>query len=136
MHEQLNIQRGLPEFITYGVVQLANSTVPNAEKHEYHTYMHFFPHMPQLLYPKAHPDGLPGQYLHLTQIPNGCLVDHSTGLSPTYQIVIRFDYGYQGMRKQEVQDAALSRLEAMGLQVAPRYREPISAIINKEPKHG
>ena len=61
-------------------------------------------------------------------------MDPATGLSPTYQIVIRFDYGYHGMRKHEVQDAALSRLEAMGIQIAPCYKESISAIINKETK--
>ena len=61
-------------------------------------------------------------------------MDSAIGLSPTYLIVIHFDYGYQGMRKQEVQEAPLFILEAMGIQVATRYREPILAIINKGTK--
>ena len=90
--------------------------------------------MPQLLYPSTCLDGISGQYLHLIQIPSGCLVDAITSLSPTYQIVIRFDYVYQGMKKQEVQEATLSRLETMEIQVASRYRQPVSVIINKDTK--
>ena len=134
VHEQLNIHRGLPEYSTYGAAQLTTSVMPDAKQYEYHTCRHSFPHLPQLLYPSLRPDGIPGQYLHLTQIPSGCLVDDVTGLSPTYQVVIRFDHGYQGMKKQEIQEAALSRLETMGIPVATRFREPIFAIVNKDTK--
>ena len=108
--------------------------MPKAEQYKYHTYRHSFPHVLQLLYPSQRLDGIPGQYLHLTQIPNGCLVDAVTGLSPTCQVVIRFDHGYQGMKKLEIQEAALSRLETMGIPVATRFCEPISAIVNKDTK--
>ena len=108
--------------------------MPAVEQYEYHTYRHSFPHVPQLLYPSQRPDGIPGQYLHLTQIPSGYLVDVVTGLSPIYQVVIFFDHGYQGMKKLEVQEVALSRLETTGIPVATRFREPISAIINKDTK--
>ena len=108
--------------------------MPEAEQYEYHTCRHSFPHVPQLLYPSHRPDGIPGQYLHLTQIPSGCLVDAVTDLSPTYQVVIHFDHSYQGMKRLEIQEAALSRLETMGILVATRFREPIFAIVNKETK--
>ena len=108
--------------------------MPEAEQYKYHTCRHSFLHVPQLLYPSQCPDGIPGQYLHLTQIPNGCLVDAVTGLSPTYQVVIRFDHGYQGMKKLEIQEASLSRLETLGILVATRFREPISIIVNKDTK--
>ena len=108
--------------------------MPEAKQYEYHTYRHSFPHVPQLLYPSLRSDGIPRQYLHLTQIPSGYLVDVVTGLSRTYQVVIRFDHGYQGMKKLEIQEVALSSLETMGIHVATKFREPISAIINKDTK--
>ena len=134
VHKQLNIHRGLLKYSTYGATQLTTSAMPEAEQYEYHTCRHSFPHVPQILYPSLRPDDIPSQYLHLTQIPSGCLVDAVTGLSSTYQVVICFDHGYQGMKKQELQEAALSRLETMGIPVATRFREPISAIVNKDTK--
>ena len=38
------------------------------------------------------------------------------------------------MKKLEVQEAALSRLETMEIPVAPHFREPVSAIVNKDIK--
>ena len=38
------------------------------------------------------------------------------------------------MKKLEIQEAALSRLETMGIPIATRFREPISAIVNKDTK--
>jgi hypothetical protein len=37
------------------------------------------------------PDGLPGQYFHLTQLPYGTDTDPTTRLARSYQIVIYFD---------------------------------------------
>lgn len=128
------MQRGLPDFTTYGAVQLAISKMPESEKHEYHSCRHAFPHVPQQLHRSVRPDGIPGQYLHFTQLPSGYPTDPATGLAHTYQIIIRFDYGFQGMRKLEVQEAAKSRFEVMNIPLAPRYREPVSAIIHKESK--
>jgi hypothetical protein len=51
------------------------------------------------------PDGPPRQYLHLTQILYSIEVDSITGLSKSYQILIRFDTGYNEMRKEDVQEA-------------------------------
>ena len=59
-------------------------------------------------------------------------MDPTTSLAYTYQIIIRFDYGFQGMRKMEVQEAIKSRLEAMGILLALRYREPVSALLHKD----
>ena len=129
------MQRRLLELTTYGPVQLVNSKKPELEKHEYQSCRHAFPHVLQQLYPSSKPDGLLGQYLHFTQIPAGYPVDNAIGLAHTYQIIIRFDYGFQGMKKIEVQEVAKSRLEAMGISLAPRYREPISALIHKETKN-
>lgn len=104
--------------------------MPDSKIHEYHSYRHSFPHVPQQLYPATRPDGVQGQYYHLTQIPSGTDIDAHSGLAHTHQIVIRFDSNYNEMKKQDIQVAALARFESMGIPLANRFREPISALVH------
>jgi hypothetical protein len=106
VHEHHNTQQGLPTFTTYGTSALVHFGMHESEMHEYNACRHAFLHVPQTLFPKTRPDGLPGQYFHLTQIPYGIDVDPITGLSRSYQILIRFDSSYNEMRKDNVQEAA------------------------------
>ena len=108
--------------------------MPASEIQEFHTCRHTFPHVPQQLLPFTRPDGLPDQYLHLIQIPHDISVDVNTGLSHSYQILIRFDFGYNEMTKSEVQDAAIARFEAMDIKLATRYRKHVSAIVHPHTK--
>jgi hypothetical protein len=91
IHEQHNAQLGLPTFTTYGDAALVNTDMPESELQEYNSCRHSFPHVPQRLFPMTRPDGLPGQYFHLIQLPYGTDIDTTTGLACSYQIVIRFD---------------------------------------------
>jgi hypothetical protein len=129
VQEQHNSQLGLPTFTTYGAAALAHSSMPDSEIREYNACRHAFPHVPQSLFPMSRPDGLLGQYFHLTQIPYGIDVDPVTGLSRSYQILIRFDSGYNTMRKDDVQEVARTRFQAMGIALANRIREPVSTLI-------
>jgi hypothetical protein len=135
VHEQHNAQLGLPTFTTYGDAALVNTDMPESELREYNSCRHSFPHVPQRLFPMTRPDGLPGQYFHLTQLPYGTDIDPTTGLARSYQIVIRFDSGYNDMTKNDVQDAARARFDAMGIALAQRFREPISALIHRQTKN-
>jgi hypothetical protein len=134
VHEQHNIQLGLPMFTTYGAAALAHSGMPESEIREYNSCRHAFPHVPQNLFPMSRLDGLPGQYFHLTQIPFGTDIDPVIGLSRSYQILICFDSGYNEMRKDDVQEAARARFEAMDIALATRFCEPVSALINHHNK--
>ena len=95
------------------------------------SYRHSFPRALQTLYPSIHPNALPGQYYHLTQLPSHVNIDPTTGLSPTYQLVIRFDTNYKDFSKLDVQEAAASRFEVMHIPLATRFREPICAIVDR-----
>jgi hypothetical protein len=134
IHEQQNVQLGLPPFTAYGVDALINSGLPESEIREFNSYKHAFPHVPQRLFPMIRPDGLPGQYFHLTQIPYGTDVDPVTGLARSYQIVIRFDLGYHELKKAKVQEAAHARFDAMGIPLASRFCELVSALIHRQSK--
>jgi hypothetical protein len=134
VHEQQNVQLGLPPFTVYGADALINSDMPESKLREFNSCKHAFPHKPQRLFPMIRPDGLPGQYFHLTQIPYGTDVDLVTGLARSYQIVIRFYSGYHEMKKAEVQEAAHTRFDAMGIPLASQFREPISAFIHRQSK--
>lgn len=135
MHEFLNSQQGLPECRDLPPAALVVGVMPDPEVLEFHSCRHAFPHVAQKLYPSSRPDGIPGQYLHLTQIPIDTEIVQSTGLSQSYQIIIRFDADYHHMSKQEVQEAATARFEQMKIPLASRYREPVSAIVNRK-THG
>ena len=130
----INTQLGLPESRTFVASNLADSTMPAFEIQEFHTCRHSFPHIAQRLLPAIRPDGLPGQYLHLTQILHDIPTDTTTGLSNSYQILIRFDFGYHEMTKVEVQDVAIARFEAMNIKLVTHYREPISALVHPQTK--
>lgn len=111
--------------------------MPEDEIREFYLYRHSFPHVPQVLFPQTRPDGLSGQFLHLTQIPFGVEINPDTGLSSkSHQIVIRFDHGYKDMKKPEVQAAALTRFMSMGIPLGTRFREPVAALVHPQTKHG
>ena len=131
VHEHLNLKLGLPEYREIATDALTSGVMPDSEVIEFHSCRHAFPHVPQKLFPSCRPDGLPGQYLHLTQIPLGTELEPSTGLSRTYQIIIRFDSEYHRLSKQEVQEAATARFAHMKIPLSNCYREPVSAIVNR-----
>lgn len=81
VHQQINSERGSSEYTTYGGITVSSCGMPDDEVREFHSYRHSFPHVPQLLYPLTRPDGLSGQFLHLTQIPFGVEIDTNTRLS-------------------------------------------------------
>lgn len=135
VHEYLNTQLGLPECRESAQEALATSLMTDSEVLDFHSCRHAFPHVPQTIYPSVRPDGLPGQYLHLTQIPQGTDIVQTTGLSQSYQIIIRFDSDYHRMTKPQVQEAAIARFAQMQIPLANRYREPVSAIVNRK-THG
>jgi hypothetical protein len=73
--------------------------MPTSEITECLSYRHSFPRAIQALYPSVRPDALSGQYYHLIQLPSHVNIDPTIGLSPTYQIVIRFDTNYTDFSK-------------------------------------
>lgn len=48
---------------------------------------------------------------------------------------MRFDADYHQMTKSQVQEAATLRFAKMNIPLASRYREPVSAIVNRK-THG
>jgi hypothetical protein len=66
VNEQHSIQLGLPIFTTYGTAALVHSGMPDSKIREYNAYKHAFPHVLQSLFPMVKPNGLSGQYFHLT----------------------------------------------------------------------
>jgi hypothetical protein len=105
--------------------------MPASEITEYLSYRHSFPKVTQTLYPLVCPDTLHGQHYHLIQLPSHVNIDPTTGLSPTYQLVIRFDTNYRDFSKIDVQEAAVSRFDVMHIPLATRFCEPICAILDR-----
>jgi hypothetical protein len=135
VHEIQNLQQNLP-IVTNTTDMLVQCGMPASEITECLSYRHSFPRVTQALYPSVCPDALPCQYYHLTQLPFHVNIDPTTGLSPTYQIVIRFDTNYQDFSKLDVQEAAASRFEVISIPLATRFREPICAIVDRALQSG
>jgi hypothetical protein len=124
------LQQNLP-IVTYTTDMLVQRGLLASEITEYLSYRHSFLRVTQTLYPSVRLDTLPGQHYHLTQLPSHVNIDPTTGLSPTYQLVIRFDTNYRDFSKIDVQEAAASRFEVMHIPLATRFREPICAIVDR-----
>lgn len=131
VHELLNSLDNRPVTLPYTADYLSSLGTPDLEIQEYLHCRHAFPHVPQALFPATRPDGIHGQYYHLTQLPLESKIDETTGLAPTYQVTIRFDTNYHTMSKAEVQQAAKARLELMHIPLASRFREPIAVLVTQ-----
>ena len=125
-----NLQQNLP-IVMYTSDMLAQRGMPASEIIKCLSYRHSFPRVLQTLYPSVCPDAMPGQHYHLTRLPSHINIDPTTGLSPTYLLVIRFDTNYKDFSKIDVQKAAASRLEVMRIPLATRFPEPICAIADR-----
>jgi hypothetical protein len=130
VHEFQHLQQHLP-IVTYTSDMLVQQGMPSSEITECLSYRHFFPRVTQALYPSVRSDNLLGQHYHLTQLPSHVNIDPATGLSPTYQLVIRVDTNYRDFSKIDVQEAAASRFEVMRIPLATRFHEPICAIVDR-----
>lgn len=84
VHEYLNAQLDLLECRCLPSEALVDLVMPDTEILEFDFCRHTFPYVAKKLYPSSRPEGIPGQYLHLTQIPIDTEIVESTGLSRTY----------------------------------------------------
>ena len=131
MHEALLIQRGKSilkelrtdeEFLALGT--------PPSEIQEFRSLRHAFPRTRQTLYPSERPDAVPGQHLHLTQIPRYENISHDSGLTEGFHITIRFDSAYKQLSRKEVKIACMDRLKLMNIPLGTSYSNPVDIGIN------
>jgi hypothetical protein len=131
MHEALLIQRGKSiltesrtdeDFLTIGT--------PPSEIEEFRSLRHAFPRTRQTLYPSERPDVVPGQHLHLTQIPRYETISHDTGLTEGFHITIRFDGAYKQLSRREVKIACIEKLKTMHVPLGTSYSNPVDIGIN------
>ena len=131
MHEALLIQRGKhtlmesrtdEEFIALGT--------PPTEVHEFRSIRRAFPRTSQILYPSERPDAVPGQHLHLTQLPRYEKISLTTGLTEGFHITIRFDGAYKQLSRREVKIACIERLKLMNIPLGMSYSNPVDIGIN------
>ena len=110
------------EFIAIGT--------PPSEVHEFRTLRHAFPRTRQFLYPTKRPDAVPGQHLHLTQLPRYEKISHDTGLTEGFHVTIRFDGEYKQLSRREVKIACLERLKLMHIHLGSSYSNPVDIGMN------
>jgi hypothetical protein len=131
MHEALLIQGGKnilkesrtdEEFLAIGT--------PPTEIHEFRSLRHAFPRTRQLLYPSERPDAVPGQHLHLTQLPRYEKISHDTGLIEGFHVTIRFDGEYKQLNRREVKLACIERLKLMYIPLGFSYTNLVDIGIN------
>ena len=103
---------------------------PPTEIHEFRSLRHAFPRTRQVLYPSERPDAVPGQHLHLTQLPRYEKISHATGLTEGFHVTIRFDGEFKKLSRKEVKVACIERLKLMKIPLGISYSNPIDIGIN------
>lgn len=131
MHEALLLQRGknvLKE--TRTDEELHAKCTPPTEIQEFWSLRYAFPRTRQILYPTERPNAVPGQHLHLTQLPRYENISHDTGLTDGFHITISFDGAYKLLSRREVKLACIERLKNMKIPLGTSYSNPVDIGIN------
>ena len=87
-----------------------------------------FPRIPQLWYPNARADGVPGQHYNLTHVPFEIPIDPSTCLALDFQISIHFQLPNTPILHNHVKELVKKRLEVMHIPLDTSLIEPISVL--------
>ena len=103
---------------------------PPTKIHEFRTLRHAFPWTKQILYPTERPDAVPGQHLHLTQLPRYEKVFHDTGLTEGFHVTLRFDGEYKQLSRKDVKITCIDRFKIMKVPLGTSYSNPVDIGIN------
>ena len=103
---------------------------PPTEIHEFRSLRHVFPRTKQVLYPSERPVAVPGQHLHLTQLPRYEKISHDTGLTKGFHVTIRFDGDFKSLSRKEVKIACIEMLKSMKMPLGTSYSNPVDIGIN------
>ena len=89
--ERIAKEQGLKEFFTdESIADRITRDIPRKEAEELECVSISFPRVPQTLYPSERSDGIMGQHLNLTQLPQEIETDPISKLSKDFHITIHF----------------------------------------------
>jgi hypothetical protein len=127
----------IPEcFTPEPISKLMKKGFSEMEAEELLDAVHSYPHVPQILYPIARPDGLDGQHYNLTQLPFDIATDPETGLSLDYQVAIHFNRPTKQFTHGEILGMTQERLREMKIPLGAKIAEPITILcVNGSARH-
>src|ERR1700737_260028 len=102
--------------------------IPRKETEKLESVSISYPRVPQTLYPSKRSDGLPGQHLNLTQLPNEIEIDPITCMSLDFQIAIHFQPPNNPLFHNHVKELVKERLNDMKIPLGTNLIEPISIL--------
>ena len=127
--EKIAIDQGLEELFTdETIADRVTRGIPRKEAEELESVSISFPRVPQTLYPSKRCDGLPGQHLNLTQLPNEIEIDPISCLSLDFHIAIHFQLPNNPLFHNHVKELVKERLKDMNIPLGTNLIEPISVL--------
>ena len=127
--EKLAIDQGIEELFTdETIADRVTRGIPLKEAEELESVSISFPRVPQTLYPSKRRDGLPGQHLNLTQLPNEIEIDPISCMSLDFQIAIHFQLPNNPLFHNHVKELVKERLKEMNIPLGTNLIEPISVL--------
>jgi hypothetical protein len=102
--------------------------IPRKEAEELEYVSISYPRVPQTLYPSERSDGINGQHLNLTQLPQKIEIDPISKLSKDFHIAIHFQLPNNPLMHNHVKELVQKRLDDMKIPLGTNLIEPISIL--------
>ena len=131
IHEAVAVQKGGDIIRDHRTTEdFARIGTPPTEIIHFNTLRQAFPIVPQIFYPSKRTDAVPGNHIHFIQLLRQERVNSSTSLSEEFHVIIRFDYGFKSISRQEARGACMERHQLMTIPLGTAYSDPIDVGIN------
>ena len=135
--EKLAKELGVEElFNDESIADRITRGIPREEAEELEKVSISYPRVPQTLYPSERSDGINGQHLNLTQLPQEIEIDPISKLSKDFHIAIHFQLPNTPLMHNHVKELVQERLDDMKIPLGTNLIEPISILCMSVKKGG
>jgi hypothetical protein len=130
-------KQGIEELFTdESIADRITRGIPRKEAEELESVSIFFPRVPQTLYPSERSDGIMGQHLNLTQLPQEIEIDPISKFSMDFHIAIHFQLPNNPLLHNHVKELVKVRLNEKKIPLGTNLIEPISILCMSVKKGG
>jgi hypothetical protein len=135
--EKLAKELGVEElFNDESIADRITRGIPRKEAEELESVSISYPRVPQTLYPSERSDGINGQHLNLTQLPQEIEIDPISKLSKDFYIAIHFQLPNTPLMHNHVKELVQEMLDDMKIPLGTNLIEPISILCMSVKKGG
>ena len=127
--ERIAKEEGIAELFTdETIADRVTRGIPRKEAEELESVSISYPRVPQTLYPSERSDGIKGQHINLTQLPQDIEIDPISNLSKDFHVAIHFQLPNNPLLHNQVKELVQERLKEMQIPLGTSLIEPISVL--------